>query len=293
MKIKRILVTGSSGFIGRHLCKKLENIGIELVINATNGNVPLDVTNYKEVMSIKEEVEGIIHLAAKTSVSGSFGNPFETYYVNLLGTLNMLEFAKKKNVRVFVYNSTYVYGQPKYIPIDESHPVNPHSPYNLSKFIGEQLCMDYSASFGLNVVTLRPFYVYGPHCKEGRLIPSILRQIEGRKGRILLSGRKIKRDFLFISDFVELVMKILGRLPSGYNMYNVGTGKSNTLEEVAEIIATLTNRKMELRYHRDKRTREITDMVADISKVKRGFNWTPKFSLDDGLEITLKQSLAQ
>lgn len=100
-------------------------------------------------------MDAIVHLAAKTSISDSFKEPYETFYTNIVGTLNVLEFAKIRKIRKFIYISTYVYGEPRHLPVDEKHVVNPHSPYNTSKLLAEKICEDYSNDLQMNIVTLR------------------------------------------------------------------------------------------------------------------------------------------
>jgi UDP-glucose 4-epimerase len=95
-----------------------------------------------------------------------------------------------------------------YLPVDEKHSVNPHSPYTNSKLLAEKICQNYSHYFGINMVTLRPFYVYGPNCRNRSLISSIIKQIK-KNGKVKLSGKKVKSDFLFVTDFVNLIEKIL------------------------------------------------------------------------------------
>ena len=230
MTTNKVLVTGSKGFVGTHLCNYLNENGLKVVCNNSKQK-DIDVTNIDELLTING-VDAIVHLAAKTSVSDSFKDPSQTYYTNFVGTLNVLEFARTKKIKKLIYVSTYVYGQPVYLPVDEKHPLNPHSPYNHSKLLAEKICQNYSYYFGINNVTLRPFYVYGPNSRNRSLVPSIIKQIE-KNSIVRLSGKKVKRDFLFVTDFVYLIGKILQDFPKGNNIYNVGYGKSYSLNQVA------------------------------------------------------------
>jgi UDP-glucose 4-epimerase len=286
MTINKVLVTGSKGFVGTHLCKYLKENGIQ-VVTTLNKQKPIDVTNMDNLLAI-DRVDAIVHLAAKTSISDSFKEPSETYYTNFVGTLNVLEFAKKRNIKKFIYVSTYVYGQPLYLPVDEKHSVNPHSPYNNSKLLAEKICQNYSHYFGINIATLRPFYVYGPNCRNRSLIPSIIQQIK-MNGKVKLSGKKVKRDFLFVTDFVNLIEKILQYFPKGYNTYNVGYGKSYSLNQVAEVLARLFGMKIEIEFSKVTRP-DISDMVADIRKVSKEFNWKPTIDIKKGLQIIVQGS---
>jgi UDP-glucose 4-epimerase len=283
----KVLVTGIKGFIGIHLCRHLKEVGIPVASSNTNYEKYLDVTKMDQLQF--DEVGAIVHLAAKSAVTYSMKNPYETYHTNILGTLNLLEFARLHDIPKFIFVSTYVYGPPKYLPVDEAHPVNPHSHYNRSKLIAEQLCENYSNDVGINITVLRPFYVYGPGSKPDSFIASAIQQIV-KNGRVILSGRHTKRDFLFINDFIGLFVSILNKFPDNYNVYNVGYGKSYTLKEASHILAKLLDKKITISYDNKMRPDDIIDMVADNSKVSREFKWKPSIGLEKGLELTVRNS---
>lgn len=286
LKISKVLVTGRAGFVGNHLCRQLLELGID-VLGSSGGN-KLDVTDTNQVRTIdKSGVEAIIHLAARTSVNLASRDPYQAYYANIVGTLNLLEFCRLTNIKKFIFMSSYVYGQPKYLPIDEKHPVNPHSPYHKSKLIAEQLCENYSLDFDIDVVTLRTFLLYGPNAKPYMFISTVIQQIRNN-GNVFLSGKHTSRDFLFISDFLDLVTSILNEFPKGYNLYNVGSGESHDLEEVAHILARLMNKSITINYNEQIRPGDVTKMIADISKVSNAFHWKPRIGIHEGLEITLQ-----
>ena len=291
-----IFITGETGFVGSHLSKYLEKLGLTVLnsksginnSNKVNENIRnrIDILNIEKLYSLEGNIDAIVHLASKTSITNSITNPYETYYSNIVGTLNVLDFAKHKKIEKLINISTYVYGKPAYLPIDEHHPIKPHSPYNGSKVLAENLCENYSEYFGLNVVTLRPFYVYGTSLKKSSFISSVIQQID-TQGKVLLSQRNTKRDFLFIDDFVNLIFKILNNFPSGYNTYNVGSGESHSLEEVVKIIEIIIGRKIEVQYDKSIRPNDILEMVADITRVSNEFEWKPKISLEEGLACVL------
>lgn len=286
--MKKILVTGSRGFIGGHLKNRLMEDGF-IGRSAAEMCDIFDITNLSQLQYSGEDPEMIIHLAAKTSIEYSFENPFEIYHTNIGGTLNLLELARTKNIAKFIFLSTYVYGQPKYLPIDERHSISPHAPYNQSKFIAEQLCETYSKNFGIDIVTLRPFYIYGPSSRPASLVPSLLRQIK-QSGGVILSGEDTRRDLLFVQDFIDLIEAVIREFPEGYNMYNVGYGKSFSLEEVSEILATLLKKKIKIEYDGKMRPNDVREMVADISKVSKEFNWKPVTTIENGLKMCIKIS---
>jgi UDP-glucose 4-epimerase len=290
---RTILITGGRGFVGSHLCNHLEKKGVDIVgkDNRYQVEIPLDVTQLSPLLSINADVEAVIHLAGKTSINKSLISPHETYYTNLVGTLNLLEFARQKDVSKFIYMSTYIYGKPHYLPIDENHPIDPHSPYSESKLVSEKLCQFYSHDYGIDIVTLRPFYLYGSYTRANSLIHCILDQLMNRNGRVTLSGKQTKRDFLFIDDFQNLIEIVLKKFPRGYNVYNVGYGKSYTLTRVSQILAKLMQKKITIHYDTEMRPGDIVNMVADISKISKWFDWKPTTTLEQGLESTAKDYL--
>jgi UDP-glucose 4-epimerase len=290
MKLSKVLVTGSAGFVGNHLCRQLLELGINVVGSSSTHKNKLNVTDINQFHSIDSSgVEAVVHLAAKTSVNSASKDPYQAYYTNIVGTLNVLEFCRLRNIKKFIFMSSYVYGQPKYLPIDEKHPVNPHSSYHKSKLIAEQLCKDYSHDYGIDIVTLRPFLLYGPNTKPYMFISTVIQQIRNN-GNVFLSGKYTGRDFLFISDFLDLVTIILNEFPRGYNLYNVGFGESHHLEEVTQILSELLNKKITLNYNNQIRPGDVTKMIADISKVSNAFHWKPKIGIHEGLEKTLKKA---
>jgi UDP-glucose 4-epimerase len=288
-KLHTILITGSRGFVGDHICKSYFKNKYNLIKDNHTDKQRNDITKREYFENFDDKIDVIIHLASKISINDSLIDPYETYYENIVGTLNVLEFAKNKNITNLIFLSTYVYGEPQYLPIDENHPINPHSPYNKSKIIAESLCKDYSKIFGINIVILRPFYLYGYNRKKNTLIRSVLDQIN-TNGIIKLSNEKTSRDFLYISDFIELLNNILNKFPSGCNIYNVGSGTSYTITEISRKIANLLNKNIQIFYDKSIRNEDINEMVADITKISKEFNWKPKIDINQGLTLTIKKS---
>lgn len=280
-----ILVTGHTGFIGTNIVKKLQN---EYTILPTNKNNAqrMNVLEKSQLLDF-DEVDAVIHLASKTSISDSISNPYDTYYTNMVGTLNILDYAVKRKIKNIINISTYTYGDPKYIPIDESHPLSPHSPYNKSKVISEKLCKYYSEDYKLNIVTLRPFYIYGNSYNSSFISSTIRKVINNEK--VILSNKNTRRDFLFVDDFVMLVHKILLNFPEGYNVYNVGYGKSYSLEDILRVIESIMNKKISIEYDSSIRPNDVSEMVADIGKVTKEFEWMPTIDIDEGLRLTIER----
>ena len=282
-----VLITGRHGFIGNHLHKYLTKKQIAIIDgDEIEEKKLLDVTDLQTLLSINKPVQAIIHLAAKTSIANSFHNPYLTYYTNFVGTFNLLEFARLRNVKKFINVSTYVYGHPQYNPVDENHPIDPHSPYNKSKLLADQLCQFYSHDFNIDVVTLRPFYIYGPGVSSNSFIPSIARQIK-QTGEVTLNDRDITRDFLFVDDFLSLLTMILNKFPRGYNIFNVGSGTYHTLEVITHIVAELLGKEFNVQYNKTNKYADVSTMQADITKVSNAFKWKPMVNIKEGLRLTI------
>jgi UDP-glucose 4-epimerase len=289
MKVAKILVTGANGFIGKHLCKRLSENGSIIADGKSRSNQrPLDVTDLGQLVSACKDVDTVIHLAGRTSIRRSQRDPYKTYFINYMGALNLLEASRLTNVKRLINVSTYVYGQPHDIPIKEKHRIDPHSPYTKSKLLAEMICQYYSCDFDIDVVTLRPFQIYGWGARPDSFIPSVIQQI-ARKGEVSLNGKNVRRDFLFVDDFVDLIVAILNNFPNGYNVYNVGFGKSHTLEKIAKILADQMNKRIKINYEETNPSPSGTNMQADITKVSEAFRWKPRVTIEKGLKYTLER----
>ncbi len=285
---KRILVTGSSGFVGKNLVEELKRQGAEVLTLADHDGRRIDICDQKRVIQIINEIRNIdivYHLAAISSVPFSIGNPRETYDVNVLGTLNMLELCRSCNADKIVFASSYLYGSPQYMPIDENHPLQPTNPYARSKMLGEELCRAYNADFGVKCVILRSFNIYGEGQNENFLIPMILSQLRYKK--IKLKDSKPKRDFIYISDIIDAFIKS-AMFGGSFEVFNIGYGKSYSVEEVVDEIIRLYGENVKVEYSGERRKHEVMDTVADIRKAKELMGWTPSVSLSEGLQRTME-----
>ena len=274
-----ILVTGSLGFIGREIIKKITKTKI---ITDSNNSKRINLQNINEVLEI-DPADTVIHLAGKTPKRELKWND---YFENIFfGTLNILEYCIKKNVKKLIYVSSYVYGNPEYCPIDESHPVNPHNAYSKSKFLGEQLCKFYCDNSDLSVIILRPFNIFGESMNDGFLLTNLANAIKTRK-KITIINKNSKRDFLHIDDLVECVLKAID-YDTQFDIFNVGTGISFSFDEIIEKIEFYTSKKINLEFFDDQKI-FIEVIKADISKIRKKINWIPKVKFDEGLKKMLK-----
>ena len=281
LKGKGILVTGSSGFVGSHLVEELKRHNMEVVTLTDPEGHRIDVRDWQKIKKIDDDIDMVYHLAAKTYVPFSFENPRETYEVNVLGTLNMLELCRLRGVEKIVFVSSYVYGQPRYLPIDEKHPVQPTNPYMRSKVLGEELCRAYNNDFGIKCIIFRPFNIYGIGQSSDFLIPSIISQLQD--GKVILKDPEPKRDYIYVSDLISALIKA-EKFNGDFEIFNIGCGKSYSVKEIVDKIVQLYGKEVKINYKRERRKNEIIDVVADIGKAKTKLGWELRVSFEEGLK---------
>ena len=275
---RKIFVTGSAGFIGSHIEKRFPK---SLIVN--NEKRRVDLRNKHDVLKLKR-ADIVIHAAGAIPKINpqEFSHYFEN---NVIGTLNILEYCIKKNIEKLVYVSTYIYGNPEYCPIDENHPIKPHTPYTESKYLAERLCRFYNEKYGLKIIILRPFGIFGKFQKPGLLIPNLIDSLKTGE-KVVVTNKSSKRDYLFIDDFVRLVEKVL-QYNHKFEIFNVGTGTSHSFEEVIKTIEKMSKKKLNISYNTDKKS-YIPEIRADITKITNAIDWTPITCLEDGLRLTLQ-----
>ena len=281
---KTIIVTGSSGFVGSYLVRALRKCNYKLIeLDLKNG---FELTDWEKVRKIKE-FDVLIHLAARVFVPDSYQSPRDFYYNNIVSTMNVLELCKLKNAKM-IYASSYVYGNPKYLPIDEKHPVSALNPYTESKVICERLCKSYHSNFKVPVIIFRPFNIYGKGQNENFLIPIILKQIN-KTGKIKLKDSRPKRDFIYIDDAVNAYVKAIEFHTKNVGIFNLGSGMSFSVKEVAEMIANNFCSDIQIEFSEERRKNEILDTVADITKANKLLGWKPDIRLKDGLTLCVSE----
>jgi len=289
--LKKILITGATGFIGTHLIPELiknhKIVGIsknkiKSSKNFTSSNV--DITN--ENLKIKNKYTNIIHMAAYSDVTYCNLNPIKCYELNVKATQKMLEIARKNDSNFIFLSSSHVYGNSKKQPILENSLCNPSTHYASSKRMSEILCETYAKTYGLDIQIARLFSVYGPKSPKSNLIFNIINQMINNS-KIILGNTYPKRDFIFISDVITGLIKILNSKKKGFQIYNLGSGKSISIEDLVKNCFTISNKKLKIVSSKEKRREnEIMNIQANISKMKKEFNWKTEISLKKGLEIT-------
>lgn len=279
--MKKILITGAKGFVGAAVLQLLKSKGYDVI--ETHGTVTHNLCDWEFVKDLPK-ADVIIHLAGKSFVPDSFTNPLSFYNNNIISTLNILEKAKKDGAKV-IFFSTYVYGSPEYLPIDEEHKMNPKNPYTQSKIIGEELCEAYHRDFNVPVTIFRPFNIYGAGQGLSFFIPTIISQLNNKE--IHLNDSRPKRDFIYIDDVVAAVEKSIHIHENSFNIYNLGTGVSTSVKDVLDMLVKLSNSKARVIFSEIVRKGEVLDTIADITKIKKELNWHPKVTIEEGLKLCI------
>lgn len=272
----RILVTGSSGFIGTNLLNRLKSNGYDVVtFDVEDGDIATAEFNFPKL-------DHVIHLASKTYVPASWENPLDFYRTNASGTTNILDLCRKQGCSL-TYISSYVYGTPQYLPVDENHPVAPVSPYNHSKLVAEDICRFYAEQFGVPVTILRPVNIFGPGQKESFLIPFIIQQaLDSSIKTVEVMDLRPKRDFLYIDDFMDLITLTIGR--KSYGVFNVGSGYSVSVQEIIETILKISRISKPYLDKKIERKNEVWDVYVSVAKAKAELRWEPKTTFAEGIE---------
>ena len=233
----RVGITGTSGFIARVVTEHLQQCGHQVE--------SLDSWTYawhaEQAENIAAEapdgLEWVLHLGANTSIAASWDNAWESYANNLGSTLCALEVAKK-NSASFLFMSSYVYGIPQYLPLDEEHPTAALNPYMGGKLLGEDLCLQWQQFHDNAAIVLRAFNIYGDSKHPDRLIPCLVAQARADEP-MRIEDPEPKRDYLYVVDFAQLLRQIVETKPVPTGIYNVGGGEVMSNLQVAELVREL------------------------------------------------------
>lgn len=305
LKNKKILITGGAGFIGSHLVDKLvkENkivvidnfsIGSEKNLEQAkkSGNLKIirgDITDLPTVKKAMSGIDIVFHLAAM-GVRESINNPFPVHQVNTLGSLNLLSVAKKNNTERFIHiSSSEVYGSANYVPMDEKHPLNPETIYGASKLSGEIYALSYFKTYNLPTMVIRPFNTYGPRSHfegpYGEVIPRFVIRVINDLPPIIFGNGKQTRDFTYVSDTVEGILKASQEDRLVGDVVNIAYGKERSIKEVAEIVLkTIGKTNLKIIYQKS-RPGDVKRHFADTKKAKKILEFRAKTSLEKGITL--------
>lgn len=307
---KKVLITGSAGFIGSHLVEKLveEGAAVTALIhyNSRNsyGNLELidrevidqvkiiagDITDLPFLLKETKKIDIIFHLAALIAIPYSYVAPQSYVATNINGTLNILECGRVNEIKkVIITSSSEVYGTGRYVPMGESHPLQGQSPYSATKIAADKIAESYFLSFNLPVITVRPFNTYGPRQSARAVIPSIITQALTKK-KIKLGSLFPVRDFTYVKDTARgfvMAAKAGGALGE---VINLGSGRGVSIGEVKDEIAKLLRKEIKVEedsVRRRPEKSEVRRLVCDNRKAKKIIGWEPEYDLETGLKETI------
>lgn len=304
--MKKAVVTGGAGFIGSHLAEELSGRGFQLIIldNLSTGkkeniaslldkkNVEFirgSITDLPLLQKLFKNVDYVFHLAAIASVPRSIDEPQLCHEVNVTGTFNVLLAARDNKVKKVVNaSSCAIYGDAPGLPKTEDMPINPLSPYAVTKLAAENYCQIFQKVYGLPSVSLRFFNIFGPRqnpdSEYAAAIPKFIKIYTNGKTITIYGDGKATRDYIYVKDAVAAF--ILAAESDASGIYNIGGGKATTVNELVEIISRLMENKTAPVYG-PPRPGDIVHSLADISRAGT-FGYKPKYSLEEGLKETIR-----
>ena len=298
----KIIVTGGAGFVGSHLVELLiKKKHFPIIVDNLNSGiysnvkkfvdskkakfVKCDIRNFKKVMQLPQ-VDAVIHLAAIASVVESIENPIFVNDVNVNGTLNILEFCRKKKIKKFVFTSSAaIYGDYKN-KISETSPTIPTTVYGSTKLTGEQYCKIYSNLFGINITILRPFNIYGPRQNDvyAGVISKFMHRLNENKSPLIFGNGMQTRDFIHVDDVVRAFYSALKYKKKKLDVFNLATGKSTSVNELAKFFLLATKKPNLKPVHKKSIPGVVFHNSANIQKIKQNLHFISRISLKDGIQ---------
>ena len=309
LKNKKVLVTGSSGFIGSHLTGQLveEGCNVKAFVKYNFQNdwgwlehsevkeeievYTGDIRDYDAVSDSMKDVDIVFHLAALIGIPYSYKSPLAYIKTNVEGTYNILQAARQHDIEKVVITSTSeTYGSAQYVPIDEKHPMVGQSPYSASKISADQLAISYHRSFDLPVSIARPFNTYGPRQSARAIIPTIITQILNEQDKIKLGNLTPTRDFNYVKDTVRGFLALAKSDKTIGEITNICSNSEISMKKTVNTIIKLIGKEVEI-VQEEKRVRpdksEVDRLYGDNSKIKSLTSWKSKYNLKDGLSETI------
>lgn len=309
--MKKILVTGSDGFIGSHLTEELVKAGYEVkafvYYNSFNtwgwlDTLPMDIMKHVEVFQgdirdphgVKEAMKGcqaVFHLAALIAIPFSYHSPDAYVDTNIKGTLNVLQAARELDIeRVLVTSTSEVYGTALYVPIDEKHPYQGQSPYSATKIGADRLAESFYRSFNLPVTIVRPFNTYGPRQSARAVIPTIITQLLAGKTEIKLGSLTPTRDFNYVKDTAHGFIEIYRSDKTIGEEINIATQQEISVGELAEELIRQINPSAriicdEQRLRPEKS--EVNRLLGANRKILQMTEWKPEYTFSQGIAETI------
>ena len=312
----RVFISGAEGFIGSHVVAELAAAGCEVTAYSLynsfgtagwldhpgfldRGAIRVVHGDVRDADSLQSAMAGhdvVIHLAALIAIPYSYQAPRSYIETNVIGTLNVMEAARRAGVPRVVHTSTSeVYGSAQYVPIDEKHPLVGQSPYSASKIGADQIAHSYWSSFGVPVTTVRPFNTYGPRQSQRAFIPSAIVQLLSGAETISLGSLSPTRDLTFVTDTAEGFRAVAEGTGGLGEVFNMGSGFEISMGEVVEMLCEISGRKVAVTEDPARvrpESSEVERLWSDSSKIETAFGWKPAHAARDGLYRGLEKTYA-
>jgi UDP-glucose 4-epimerase len=300
----KYLVTGTAGFIGSHLCRRLLKQGGSVIgidsfsdfypkwIKETNLRAFLKQKNFEfipqdilqlDLKPLLKKTDVVFHLAAQPGVRTSWGTSFSVYTKNNIeATQKLLEAVKQVKIQKMIYaSSSSVYGLCPDLPMSETSTLYPFSPYGVTKLAAEHLCFLYSKNYGIPVISLRFFTVYGPRQRPDMAFHKFLKAVLDNKEITVFGDGTQTRDFTYIDDIIQANVSSIQNGASGES-YNIGGGTQRKLADLIPILEDICQKKIRIKYKKSQKG-DVRHTLADIKKAKMDLNYEPGTSLEEGL----------
>ena len=307
--MKKILITGATGFIGSHLSELCVQKGFDVIAfdryNSNNDWGFLENSRYKNDMEVvlgdirdfdsvyktMFDCDAVFHLAALIGIPYSYISPIAYIRTNIEGAYNVLESAKMHNIeQVLMTSTSETYGTAQYVPINEDHPLVGQSPYSASKIAADQLALSYYRSFGLPIKIIRPFNNYGPRQSARAIIPTIISQLMNNQ-TIKIGNLQPTRDFTFVKDTCNAFLEILKTVEFFGNVVNIGMNKEISIRDLVSLISSIMNLQPELIIDGDRlrpNNSEVERLCCDNKFLTEKSDWVPEVSFKQGLLETIE-----
>tara|TARA_E500000178_G_scaffold342622_1_gene388133 strand:- start:1116 stop:2021 length:906 start_codon:yes stop_codon:yes gene_type:complete len=299
MKSIKSIVTGGAGFVGSNLTEHLLKIGHKVVVldnfisgkkkNLPNHNknlkiIKIDISSSKNLDKYFIKADYVFHLAGLAEIIPSIKNPKKYFINNVIGTLNVVEAAKKVKIKKLIYAaSSSCYGSPKKFPTSENDKIDIKHPYGLTKFLGEEIVLKYASIFKMPNISFRFFNVYGPRLnvsgQYSAVFGNFLKQKSSNKPLTIVGDGKQTRDFIHVEDLIKAFIKV-AKSKLENKIYNLGSGKETSINNIADLFG---GKKIFI----PKRLNEPRRSLASILKIKKDINWRPVITIQEGVKRLL------
>ena len=310
--MKKVLITGSGGFIGSHLTEKLLEEGNYVraftYYNSFNSwgwldtlpkekllHIEVFTGDIRDPFGVREAMKGVddvYHLAALIAIPFSYHSPDSYVNTNITGTLNVLHAAKELNIdRILITSTSEVYGTAQYVPIDEFHPFQGQSPYSATKIGADRIAESFYKSFELPVTIVRPFNTYGPRQSARAVIPTIITQLLAGKEEIHLGALSPTRDFNYVKDTVNGFLSIAKSDRTIGEEINIATQQEISIEKLAKELISQINPNAKIICEEERlrpEKSEVERLLGSNEKIKKLTDWTPQYTFEEGLTETIE-----